>query len=147
MKIILLQNVDRLGNKGDVVEVKPGYARNYLIPRGYAFLYTTANIKKLEELNRIKAVREEKKKRELVKLKDRLNELSLTLAVQAGEDGKLFGAVTNIDVAELLAKEGYNIDKRDILLDEPIKELGVYTIDVILHPEVKAQVKLWVVSK
>ncbi len=147
MKIVLLKSVERLGEKGNVIDVKPGYARNYLIPSGLALFHTSSNLKRFEELNRIEAIRKGKKKKEAIQLKEKLEALSLTFPVQAGEDGKLFGAITNIDIEIALAKEKYQIDKKNILLSEPIKELGVYSIEVSLHPEVKATVKFWVVNK
>ena len=147
MKVILLKEVERLGKVGEMVEVKTGYARNKLIPNKLALIYTEANFKKFKEIEKIAEVKIEKKKREVTKIKEKLEALSLTIPVQAGEDNKLFGAVTNIDIEEVLAKEGYKIDKKDIVLDEPIRELGVYSIEILLHSEIKAMVKVWVVSK
>lgn len=147
MKIILLQEVERLGKKGDVVEVKPGYARNKLVPNKFALICTDSNFRKFKAMEQAEIVKKGKEKRGAVLLKERLESLSLTIPVQAGEDSKLFGAVTNIDIEEALTKEGQEIDKKNILLEQPIKELGVYSIEVLLHPEVKATLKLWVVSK
>ena len=147
MKVILLKEVERLGKIGETVEVKPGYARNKLIPSKLALIYSDANFKKFKEVEKIVEIRKEKKKREVMRMKEKIEALSLTIPVQAGEDNKLFGAVTNIDVEEVLAKEGYKIDKKDILLDEPIRELGVYSIEILLPSEIKAMVKVWVVSK
>ncbi len=147
MKIILLQSIEKLGEKGDAIDVKPGYARNYLIPNGVALLHTPSNLKKFDELKRVEAIKKGKREKEAIKLKEKLEALSLTFPVQAGEDGKLFGAITNIDIESAFAKEGYQIDKKDILLSEPIKELGVYSVEVVLNPKIKATVKLWVVNK
>ncbi|MBI4722408.1 MAG: 50S ribosomal protein L9 [Candidatus Stahlbacteria bacterium] len=147
MKVILLKEVERLGKIGETVEVKPGYARNKLIPSNLALMYSEANFKRFKEIEKLAEVRKEKKKREVLRVKEKLEALSLTIPVQAGEDNKLFGAVTNIDIEEVLAKEGYKIDRKDIVLDEPIKELGVYSIEVLLPAEIKAMVKVWVVSK
>lgn len=147
MKLILLRDIDRLGKRGDKVEVANGYGRNYLIPKGLALALTPENLKKFEYEEKKLKYRLERAKREAEHLKEKLKKLSLTVAVQAGEDDKLFGAVTNMDIEEALSREGYNIDRKKIKLEEPIKELGVYTIKIALHPEVEAELKLWVVSK
>ncbi|MDI6839719.1 MAG: 50S ribosomal protein L9 [bacterium] len=147
MKIILLEDVERIGKRGDVVDVKPGYGRNYLIPKKLAFLHTDSNLRRFEEFKKIIELRNSRERRVALKLKEELESLSLTFPVQAGEDGKLFGAVTNIDIEGLLAKEGYKIDRKNVILEDPIKELGVYSIRILLHPEVEGTVKLWVVSK
>lgn len=147
MKIILLKEVEGLGKRGDMVEVRPGYARNKLVPNKLALVYNESNLRRVKEMEKIETVKKEKEKREARKLKEALESLSLTIPVQAGDDGKLFGAVTNIDIEEVLTREGYKIDKKNILLEHPIKELGVYPIEVLVHPEVKVVLKLWVVSK
>jgi len=147
MKLILLTDIDRLGKRGDKIEVAKGYGRNYLIPKGLALTLTSGNLKKFEHEEEKLRYDVEKTKREAERLKEKLKKLSLTIAVQAGEDDKLFGAVTNMDIEQALSREGYNIDRKKIKLEEPIKELGVYTIKMALHPEVEAELKLWVVSK
>jgi len=147
MKLILLADIDRLGKRGDSIEVANGYGRNYLIPKGLALTLTPGNLKKFEHEEEKLRYTMEKTKREAERLKEKLKKLSLTIAVQAGEDDKLFGAVTNMDIEEALSREDYNIDRKKIKLEEPIKELGVYTIKIVLHPEVEAELKLWVVSK
>ena len=147
MKVILLREVESLGKKGEVVEVKPGYARNRLIPNKIALIHNESNLRVFGEINKSEIIRIEKERKGVIDLKDKLEALSLTIPVQAGEDGKLYGAVTNIDIEEMLNKEGYNIDKREILLADPIKELGVYSVEVQLHPEIKATLKVWVVTK
>ena len=147
MKIVLLKSVAKLGERGIVANVKRGYARNYLIPKGFALMHTSSNLKMFEELNRIEIIRKGKKKKEAIQIKEKLEALSLTFPVQAGEDGKLFGAVTNMDIEAALAKEKHQIDKKNILLPEPIKELGIYSVKISLHPKVNATVKLWVVNK
>jgi len=147
MKIILIRDIERLGKKGTVVDVRPGYGRNYLIPTKSAFLYTASNFKRFEQLKYQEELKKGKERREALKAKEQLESLSLTFPVQAGEDGKLFGAVTNIAIGELLEKEGYSIDRKNILLEEPIRELGVYSIKVLLNPEVECTLKIWVVSK
>lgn len=147
MKIILKANVENVGVSGDVVNVKDGYARNFLIPKGLATEATRSNIKMAEELKK----NEERKKTAAVdkarRLAEKLKNLSLTTSVAAGEDDKIFGSVTSQTIADLLAEKGYNVDKRHIILNEPIKALGVYDIPVKLHTDVTAEVKLWVVKE
>jgi large subunit ribosomal protein L9 len=147
MKVILRKDVDKLGSVGDVVKVSDGYARNYLVPRGMAYLATDANLKRVEEEKRQlakQAVRTEEMAREKA---ERLSEQSLTFMVKATEDDQLYGSVSEGDIAEKLVEKGFDIDKRMIHLGEPIKSLGVFTIEVRLHPEVTGQVKVWVVRE
>ncbi|MGC9513535.1 MAG: 50S ribosomal protein L9 [Fidelibacterota bacterium] len=147
MKIILKANVENVGVAGDVVTVKDGYARNFLIPKGLATEATRSNIKMAEELKKI----EERKKTAAVdkarRLAEKLKNISLTTSVAAGEDDKIFGSVTSQTIADLLAEKGYDVDKRHIILHEPIKALGVYDIPIKLHSDVTAEVKLWVVKE
>ncbi|MCD6234405.1 MAG: 50S ribosomal protein L9 [Candidatus Marinimicrobia bacterium] len=147
MKIILKENVENVGVAGDVVTVKDGYARNFLIPKGLAVQATRSNMKIAKELKKI----EERKKTAAVdkarRLAEKLKNISLTTSVAAGEDDKIFGSVTSQTIAELLAEKGYDVDKRHIVLNEPIKALGVYDIPIKLHSDVTAEVKLWVVKE
>lgn len=147
MQVILLEDVERLGRKGETVKVARGYARNYLIPRKLALMDTPGNRKAFENLKIVEKVRVSREKRDAEIIASRLERVSLTAVVQAGEDDKLFGSVTSNDIAELLAKEGFETGKKEILLEEPIRRLGVYTVGVKVHPEVDAKVKLWVVRK
>jgi large subunit ribosomal protein L9 len=147
MKIILKKNVENIGNAGDIVMVKDGYARNFLIPKDMAVEATRSNLKIAEELkknvDRKKTAAVDKARRMAEKLKN----ISLTTSVAAGEDDKIFGSVTSQTIADLLAEKGFEVDKRHINLSEPIKALGVYDIPVKLHSDVIAQVKLWVVKE
>lgn len=147
MKIILKANVENVGVSGDVVNVKDGFARNFLIPKGLATEATRSNLKMAEELKK----NEERKKTAVVdkarRLAEKLKNISLTTSVAAGEDDKIFGSVTSQMIADLLAEKGYDVDKRHIILNEPIKALGVYDIPVKLHTDVTAEVKLWVVKE
>jgi large subunit ribosomal protein L9 len=147
MKVILTQDIPSLGKKTEAVEVKPGYARNYLIPQGKALPATEGSLKQLQ----LKIKKEEllinKKKQEAEEMAKRLNEVSCTATVQAGEDDKLYGSVSVTDIVKLLNDQGVNVDKHKIMLDEPIKSLGVYNIPIKLHPEVEATIKLWVVRQ
>jgi len=147
MKVILLENIEKLGKEGDVVDVAPGYARNYLILKKKALVSSPGNMKKFEEIKKMKTVKYMKSKEEAEKLAEKLNTLSITAVVKVDENERLYGSVTLPDIAELLQKEGYEIDKKKIIIDEPIKNLGVYTIPINLHPEVQATIKLWVVSE
>lgn len=147
MKVILIENVDRLGSIGDVVNVKEGYARNYLIPKNMAKAATAGNMKILESLKKKKAEDDAKKLSEAQALADKISNLSLTIPAQSGDEEKLFGSVSNDAIAEALAAEGISIDKRSIVIDEPIKKLGVYQVTVKVNPEVKASLRVWIVKK
>jgi large subunit ribosomal protein L9 len=147
MDVILLEDIANLGSRGETVHVKSGYARNYLLPRRLALPATPAGLKMMKEEDRRREVHEIKMHREAEEHAKELNKVSCTAEVQAGEDDRVFGAVTSADIAELLASQGFEIDKRKILLDEPLKALGVYTIPVRLHRDVEAKVKVWVVKK
>jgi large subunit ribosomal protein L9 len=142
MKVILKENIDTLGNIGDIVKVAPGYARNYLIPKGYAIEATTRNAKALEHAKRQMEYKKNKV-RELAKnLAEKIAASPLTLLHNAGEGDKLFGSVTNMELAESLKKNGLDIDRKKILLAEPIKHLGEFDVPVKLHPEVTATLKV-----
>lgn len=146
MKVILKENIETLGNIGDIVKVAPGYARNYLIPKGYAVEATTRNAKELEHTKRQMEYKKNKV-RELAKnLAEKIESSPVTLQHQAGEGDKLFGSVTNMELAESLKKSGLDIDRKKIMLAEPIKHLGEYDVPVKLHPEVTATLKV-VVAK
>lgn len=147
MKIILQEEVPRLGKRGDTVEVKDGYARNFLFPRGVAIELTPKNLKKIEEENKIRIKKEQKKIKEAQALRIKLEKMSCTVPVRIGEGEKLFGAVTAKHISESLNEQGIVIDKKDVLLSEPLRELGVYPVEVRLHPEVTGKIKVWVVKK
>ncbi len=147
MKVILRKQVENLGSSGDVVEVKPGYGRNFLIPRGLALPATPASMKIVEEQKRGEIIRKEKEKKSAEILAEKLTAASLTIPVEVGEDEKLFGSVTSMDIARALNEEGVEIDRRNILLAEHIRKLGVYEIQVRVHPEITTTVKVWVVKK
>lgn len=147
MEVILYENVPNLGSVGDVVDVKKGYARNYLLPRKLAVVADSKNIKMLDHQKRVVAARVERMKGKVEELATKLASLSITIAKDAGEEEKLFGSVTTMDISNALRAEGYTIDKRHIKLNEPIKKIGVYEIPVRLHQEVEGTVKIWVVKK
>ncbi|MCK4632329.1 MAG: 50S ribosomal protein L9 [candidate division Zixibacteria bacterium] len=147
MKVILREDIEDLGQAGEVIEVKSGYGRNFLFPRNMAIPATKANLKAIGEVSRQKDQRERKNRREADKIKESIEKLSISTEVQVGEEDKLFGSVTNADVAKLLDAEGVIVDKRAVLMEEPIKALGVYTIPVKIAKDVTADLKLWVVKK
>ena len=148
LKVILRQDLENLGATGDLVTVKPGYARNYLFPRGLAFEATAANVRQLEEDQKRG---EQKAKREFLEARRRASQLegvSLTFHANAGEEGKLFGSITTGDIADRLNDQNldYEVDRRWIMLDEPIKALGVFSVPVRLHADVRPEVKVWVIK-
>jgi len=147
MKVILTKDIPNLGRRTEVVEVKPGYARNYLIPQGLALQANPQSLKTIESRIRSEEVKLAKKKQQAEALAKSINEISCTATVQAGEEDRLYGSVTAADIAELMAQQGIKVDKKKIFLEEPIKKLGVYNIPIRLHPEVEATVKLWVVRQ
>lgn len=146
MKVILRQNIESLGEVGQVVNVKDGYARNYLIPRKYAYLASQGNIQALEEEKKqIEKVRQ-REIQAAQKLSGELQSVQLQIAVQVGEEDKLFGTVTTQMIADELKAKGFDLDKRKFELDEPIKALGIYSVPVKLHASVSTQIKVWVVK-
>ncbi len=146
MKVILKENIDTLGHIGDIVKVAPGYARNYLIPKGLAIEATLKNAKALDHVKRQMEYKKNKLLEQVKALAARIEAISLTLAHQAGEEGKLFGAVTNMELAEQLNAQGIEIDRKKIVLAEPIKHLGEFTATIKLHPEVIANLKVNIVK-
>ena len=146
MRIILLQDHEGLGNAGDQLEVKNGYARNYLIPRGLALKADKNSIKRFQETARLKDVKKDKALRQSHELAEKLQALSLTIPVQVGEEDRVFGSVTSQEIAQQLKDKGYDIDKRQIILEQPIKALGIFEVPVKLHSEITATIKLWVIK-
>lgn len=147
MQVILRDRMDNLGDAGEIVDVKPGYARNYLIPQGLAYEATASNVKQIE---REKADRQEKEAATLGAARERaakLEGVSLTFNARAGQEGKLFGSITSGDIAEKLAEQGLEVDRRSIELEEPIKALGVFTVPIRLHPQVHPEIKVWVIQE
>ena len=146
MEVILRQAVENLGNPGEVVSVSNGYARNYLLPRGIAYLATEGNKKRIaQEKARLESA-ENTRRESAQELAKKLEEVSITFAARVGEEGKLFGSVTAADVAQQLEAQGFTIEKRQIDLHEPIKALGVYRVPVRLHADVKPEVRVWVIK-
>lgn len=147
MEIILLEDIPSLGKIGDLVKVSDGYGRNYLIPKKLAIKATPNSKKQLEHEKRFVQDKTEKVKRDAEKLAKSIEEFSCTITKPVGESGKLFGSVTTKDIEEQLNENGFAVDRKKIDLEEPVKNLGVYTIPIRLHPEVTANLKLWVVKE
>lgn len=147
VQIILRSDVEDLGEAGDILEVKPGYARNYLIPQGLAMEATESNLRRVEEERRHRKRAADREQEHARELGAELQGRSVTFSVMAGEEGRLFGSVTSADIAEALAKEGIEVDRRQILLEEPIKQLGVYRVPIHLHAEARPEIKVWVVAQ
>ncbi|OGX31659.1 MAG: 50S ribosomal protein L9 [Omnitrophica WOR_2 bacterium RIFCSPLOWO2_12_FULL_46_30] len=147
MKVILKQKVEKLGDAWDTVNVKDGYARNFLFPMGLALEATKASLKMREDSRAKNAALQEKDKFQAQETAKKLQNASLTLSMEATPEDKLYGSVDAEELVKFLKSEGYDIDKKDILLDEPIRSLGVYNIDIKLHPEVTAKIKVWIVKK
>jgi large subunit ribosomal protein L9 len=149
VKVILKQSIEKLGEAGEIITVKPGFARNYLLPRGFAYEATTANLRELEaDRHRAEAVT----RRSYLEARRRASQLenvSLTFHAKAGEESKLFGSITSGDIAERLNSDqglDFEVDRRSIELEEPIKSLGVFAVAIRLHPDVKPEVKVWVIK-
>lgn len=147
MKVILRQDFEKLGSSGDVVKVKDGYARNFLLPRKIAYPALPNYIRMFEEEVRQKGQRRNKELKEARALAEKLSSVSLNITASVGEEDKMFGSVTSQDIADGLLAQGFEIDKRKIVLEEPIKALGVYAVDIKLFPEVTANIKVWVVKE
>ena len=147
MKVILFEDIDNLGSAGEIVNVKDGYARNYLIPKRLAISATPSNIRSLQSQKKVFEKKAKEKETDAQIIKEKIDGKSFKIAVKAGESDKLFGSVTSQDIEEILKEEGIIISHRDVKLDEPIKELGVYNITIKLHPDVEANFKLWVVKE
>jgi len=146
MKIILRQDYESLGATGDVVEVKPGYARNYLIPKNIAMPLSKGNLKIFEEERKQVEMQHLREQHSAEGLAAKLEKVSVTATVTVGEDDRIFGTVTNQNISDLLKDKGFDIDKKNITIDEPVKALGIYPVTVRLHPNVDTKIKLWVVK-
>ena len=147
MEVILRQAIDNLGHPGDIVKVSPGFARNYLLPRGFAYEATEGNRKRIaQEKSRLEAA-ENARRESASEIAKKLEEVSLTFSARVGEEGKLFGSVTATDIAQQLEQQGFHVEKRQIDLHEPIKSLGVYRVPIRLHADVKPEIRVWVIKQ
>ena len=142
MKIILRQDMDPLGLEGDTVNVAKGYARNYLIPKGIALEANNQNIKLMEMQRKKIEVKRIKKKESAEKIKEQITDLVINISQKVGEEEKLYGSVTSMDIAEQMEKKGISIDRRKIVLDKPIKSLGEFDVPIKIHPEVTGSIKV-----
>lgn len=147
MRILLRETVEKLGNPGDIVDVAPGYARNYLLPCNLALNVTDENIRQIEKEQQKRREEMKKLRLQLTELKEKLEQTSCTIVAQATEEGRLYGSITPAMICESLAKKGLDVPENGIQLAEPIKELGIYEFKVLLGPELEALTKLWVVEE
>ena len=147
IEVILREDIRTLGQAGEMVRVKPGYARNYLLPRGLAYEATEGNKKRIAAETRVRTARNQAERVEAERFAATLGEVTLSLSGKAGEEGKLFGSITSQDIADALGRQGYAVDRRKIELDHPIKTTGPHTVAIRLHPEVHAELRVTVVAE
>lgn len=147
MQVILREDMDNLGKSGEVVTVKPGFGRNYLIPQGLAVLATAQDVARVAHEKRVIASRNAKLMKDVQAAADRLNQVSVSIPVQVGEEDKLYGSVTSRDIAEALKEKGVAVEAKSLVLDEPLKALGLAEVPVKLGRGVTATIKVWVVKK
>ncbi len=142
MRVILLKEIEKLGKPGDIVEVSDGYGRNYLIPYGFALEAKKGYVRDLEHKKKMVEIKIQKERRRAQSLAERLSKTVLTIKKKVGEEGKLFGSVTASDIEKALKDMGMEVDRKSIIIDEPIKHVGSYTVKVRVHPEATAELKL-----
>ena len=146
MEVILRAAVENLGHPGDIVNVSPGYGRNYLLPRGLAYAATPGNKKRMEQERQRLEAAETSRRATASQLAERLEQVSLTFSARVGDEGKLFGSVTASDIVHQLESQGFAVEKRQVDLHEPIRSLGVYRVPIRLHADVKPEIKVWVIK-
>ncbi len=146
MDVILLQDVENVGSAGDIVNVKPGFARNFLVPRGYALRASKRNLAVAEEQKKISQARTRRERKAHEALVNKLTGIELTIEVQVGEEERMFGSVTSQDIHSALEEKGIEMDRHDILLDEPIKALGIYNVPVKVSGDLKPELKVYVIK-
>lgn len=147
MEIILSKNVENLGKVGDVVKVKDGFARNYLIPQKFGVTATSGNLKKVEKLKAKEVALYQERKKEALVLAEKLSKVSVTIAVEVNDLEKMYGTVTETDILKALEQEGYEYVKSQLVIEKPVDELGIFEIGINLHPDVKGKFRLWVTKK
>ena len=147
MKVILRQDFENLGKAGEIVAVKNGYARNFLIPKGIAVNATARNMTLLKEEEKIQERQQNRERRKSEALAKQLSSVSVTIPVSVGEEDRIFGSVTTQTIAEVLKEKGFEVDRKKIHLEEPIKALGIYTVPIKLHRDVEANIRVWVVKE
>lgn len=146
MEVILRQAVENLGHPGEIVKVSPGFARNYLLPRGLAYEATPGNRKRIEQERQRLEAAESGRRDTAQEHASKLEQVSLTFSARVGDEGKLFGSVTASDIVHELEAQGLHVEKRQVELHEPIKALGVYRVPIRLHADVKPEIKVWVIK-
>ncbi len=142
MKVILTENIDAIGQIGDVVNVAPGYARNFLLPKGLAMEATGKNIRELEHQKRVLALKREKVRQEMLSIAEKLNKATVSMRRKVAEDGKLYGSVSATDIAKSLEDQGFEVEKKNITLDQPIKQLGEFTVPIRVGSQITANVRV-----
>ena len=147
IEVILFKDIASLGKIGDVIKVKDGYARNFLIPKKKAYLATSSNLKRIERQKVKEHQQYEEEKRQSEELRDKLSKVSCTVPVEVNDLEKMYGSVTELDIAKALEVEGFTIDKKAVILENPIEELGIFEVGIKLHPEVTTNIRLWVTKK
>lgn len=147
MEIILSKNIEKLGRVGDVVKVKDGFARNYLLPKNLGVPATSGNIKRIAQLKAKEATLYQERKKEAQAVADKLSKVSITVAVEVNDLEKLYGAVTETEILFGLEQEGYTFERSQLLIEKPVEELGIFEIGIDLHPDVKGKFRLWVTKK
>lgn len=147
MEIILSQNIDKLGKVGDVVKVKDGFARNYLLPNNLGIAATAGNIKKIAQLKAKENALYEERKKEARGVAEKLAKVSITIAVEVNDLEKMYGAVSDTEILNGLQQEGYTFERSQLIIEKPVEELGIFEIGINLHPEVKGKFRLWVTKK
>jgi len=147
MKVILKKSVNKVGVMGDIVTVSEGYARNYLLPQGLAVFADEGNVQSIEHHKKVIQSKIDQERKHAEKVAEKLSAHSCTIAKKVGEEDKLFGSVTSADIHEALKKDGFDISKKDIVIPEHIKALGIYTIPIRVYPGVEAHLKIWVVQE
>lgn len=147
MEVILSQDVENLGRVGDVVKVKDGFARNYLIPNKLACFATKGNLKQIEKQAEQRRAKYEQEKKTAQELADKLSKVSCTVSVEVNDQEKLYGAVSESEIVRAVAIEGFEIDKKDLVIEKSLDELGIFEVGISVHPEVTAKIKVWVTKK
>jgi large subunit ribosomal protein L9 len=142
MKVILTENIASLGEIGEVVNVAPGYARNFLLPKGIALEATGKNVRELEHKKRVLAMKREKVRQEMMSLAEKLNQVRLVMRRKVSEEEKLYGSVSASDITAALAEQGFDIQRKDLLLEQPVKQIGEFTVPVRVHAQISANIKL-----
>ncbi|MBF0479474.1 MAG: 50S ribosomal protein L9 [Candidatus Omnitrophica bacterium] len=147
MEVILCEDIPSVGKIGEVIKVKDGFARNFLIPNGKAYLATPANMKRITKLEEKRKAENDKQKAAAQAFADKLEKVSCTIPVEVNDLEKLYGSVTAAEIAQVLTNEGFEIDKKQVELAKPLEELGIFDVNVKIHPEVVAKVRVWVTKK